>query len=374
MNAQWMLNPRLEKPSVDLLKLGEDPLFNNHFFFSSSGSTAAPKWIALSQKALEASALAVNAWLEVTSRDVFGLCLPTFHVGGYGMVERARVSGALLKRFEAKWNAVDFHSWLIKEEVSVLSLVPTQVYDLIFQKLKAPTSLRIVVVGGGALAKSLFIEARQLGWPLLISYGLTECASQVATASLSSLDSNSLVEDLPPAFLLPHVTLKKIGNENFQLKSEALLTAYIKKERDRFFIDDPKNDGFFLLPDKIETNIKGEKLQVFVKGRWEENFKILGELVDYGALKKLFYEETYKLGLWNALELGIFAHPRQEHCLALICENFGQAEKAFLKEFNLKVAPFERITHFYEGLMPRSELGKILLRKINPVCLQEYSG
>lgn len=366
-----MLNPRLEKPSQSLLDLGNDPRFEDHLLFSSSGTTGAPKWIALSRKALEESALAVNSWLEVTSEDVFGLCLPLFHVGGYGMLERSRVTGASLKKFDTKWNVVEFYQWLEKECVSVLSLVPTQIYDLVAQKLMAPSSLRVVVVGGGALSESLYLEARRLGWPLLISYGLTECASQVATASLSSLKD---AHAFPSAFLLPHIFAQVIDDLKVQVQSPALFTAYIRQVKQDFIIEDPKEDSSFLLPDKVQLTHIGKKIQFQVKGRWEENFKILGELVDYGALKKLFYDESYKAGLWNQLELGVFPHPRREHCLALICEKLGQAERTLLSAFNQKVAPFERITHFCEGHVPRSELGKIILSKINPVCLQEFSG
>jgi O-succinylbenzoic acid--CoA ligase len=369
--AEWMLNPRLDKPSQSLLDLANDPRFENHLFFSSSGTTGAPKWIALSRKALEASALVVNSSLEVTRVDVFGLCLPLFHVGGYGMLERSRVAGAPLKKFETKWNVVGFYKWLEKDRVSVLSLVPTQVYDLVTQKLKAPPSLRVVVVGGGALSESLYLEARRLGWPLLISYGLTECASQVATASLSSLNDDHL---FPSAFLLPHISVETIDELKVQVRSPALFTAYIRQVEQGFIVEDTKEDSSFLLPDKVQVTKLGEKIQIQVKGRWEENFKILGELVDYGALKKLFFDESYKAGLWNQSELGAFPHPRREHCLALICEKFGQAERALLNAFNQKVAPFERITHFCEGHVPRSELGKIILSKINPVCLQEFSG
>jgi O-succinylbenzoic acid--CoA ligase len=140
-------------------------------------------------------------------------------VGGYGMLERSRVSGASLKKFETKWNVFEFYKWLEKERVSVLSLVPTQVYDLVTQKLKAPPSLRIVVVGGGSLTEKLYFEARMLGWPLLISYGLTECASQVATACLSSLKDDKI---FPSAFLLPHISVKVIDELKVQVQSPAL--------------------------------------------------------------------------------------------------------------------------------------------------------
>ena len=286
------------------------------------------------------------------------------------MVERARIAGATLEKFESKWDVSSFYEWLVKSRVSVLSMVPTQVYDLVDKNLKAPSSLRVVVVGGGALTEKLYLRARELGWPLLISYGLTECASQVATAELESLQEKVF----PKAFLLPHVSLKKIAEEKFAASGSYLLTGYFQKKHESYVWHDPKVEGDFLLPDRIQIRNIENKTQLQVLGRWEENFKILGELVDYGALKKLFYQEVFDRGLGKKLDLGIFPHPRAENCLALICEKFGQAEKAFLKEFNQKVAPFERITHFYEGFVPRSELGKILLRKINPVCLQEYSG
>ncbi len=72
--------------------------------------------------------------------------------------------------------------------VTLTSLVPTQVHDLVQCALACPPSLRAVVVGGAELDPVLGERARELGWPVLQSYGMTEAASQVATASLASLD------------------------------------------------------------------------------------------------------------------------------------------------------------------------------------------
>src|SRR5207253_1068669 len=86
-----------------------------------------------------------------------------------------------------EWNPARTVKKWKDRKVTLTSLVPTQVFDLVSANLTAPKNLRAAVIGGGALDPSLYLKARELGWALLPSYGLTECASQVATASLDSL-------------------------------------------------------------------------------------------------------------------------------------------------------------------------------------------
>ena len=57
-----------------------------HLLFSTSGSTGNSKWVALSRRAIMTSAEAVNEHLQVTPHDHWLLALPTFHVGGMGVV------------------------------------------------------------------------------------------------------------------------------------------------------------------------------------------------------------------------------------------------------------------------------------------------
>ena len=65
---------------------------------------------------------------------------------------------------------------------TLTSLVPAQVFDLVNAGLKPPHILRAVLVGGGRLEDALYQKATALGWPLLPGYGMTEAASQIATA------------------------------------------------------------------------------------------------------------------------------------------------------------------------------------------------
>lgn len=366
-----LYNPRAYNPSQKLLDfVSQEEQLRNHVLFQSSGSTGTPKWVALSHAALEASAHAVNAHTEATSRDIFGLALPRFHVGGFGLIERARVAGAELKVFGAKWNAQAFLKWLEETKVSVTSLVPAQIYDIERLALKAPSHLRCVIVGGGALPKELFFAARFLGWPLLISYGLSECASQVATSSLKSLETSLEERHWPEAKLLAHIQASQLEEYKVKIKSPALLTAYLIEKDSQFSLLDPKVDGTFILPDKVKVY----ENTVNVHGRWEDDYKILGEWIRWDWLKKKFSELCFEKKIFLKFEIEIFSDERRGNKIALICETFDDFAQKLVADFNRDVFPFERITHYYEGNLPRSELGKVQRLKINPICLKEISG
>lgn len=202
----WLLPPSLtrEQRSIVANLRKRVPRVPGVIWLLSSGtqSVGQVKAIGLTAEALEASATAANAHLAVNRSDRWLLTLPTFHVGGLGILVRATLSGSRVYRL-GKWNPNGFVSALKRQRISLTSLVPTQVYDLVTLKLSPPASLRAVVVGGGALAPDLYERARKLGWPLLPSYGLTEGASQVATAPIESLAR----EGFPLMKLLPHVQM-----------------------------------------------------------------------------------------------------------------------------------------------------------------------
>ncbi len=95
-----------------------------HVLFATSGSGGEPKLVALSKEALMASARMVNAAI---GEGEWFVALPTFHVGGYGMYARAFVAGGRVTRFEGEWDPKRFG----REVEGIVSLVPTQVYDLV---------------------------------------------------------------------------------------------------------------------------------------------------------------------------------------------------------------------------------------------------
>lgn len=138
----------------------------------TSGSSGRPKATLLSHGALAASAAASEANLGWRDGDRWLAPLPLFHIGGLSAALRclrAATAIALLAAPEAE---------LAAARPTLLSLVPTQLARLRQAGLAPPAALRAVLLGGAPIAPAVFREAVEAGWPLLATYGMTECASQ----------------------------------------------------------------------------------------------------------------------------------------------------------------------------------------------------
>jgi O-succinylbenzoic acid--CoA ligase len=72
------------------------------------------------------------------------------------------------------------------EGVTLASLVPAQVSDIVRDHIRRRCHYAPLWSAGAV--RGALQWARALGWPLLPSYGMTECCSQVATAKLESRD------------------------------------------------------------------------------------------------------------------------------------------------------------------------------------------
>ena len=263
------------------------PFLKGHIYlFTSSGD----KICLLSKSAFLSSAQAVNKNLQSGKADRWLISLPPHHVAGLSIMARGFLKGKAFKQSSFKWQAQSFLKELKEKKISLCSLVPAQIYDLTQNRLSPPETLRAVLAGGGSLSPHLYKSARSLGWPILISYGLTEACSQLACSSLSSLNKRSF----PKMKVLDHIKIKQTKKET-KIKSLSLLTAYFDWQKKA--LQDPKDSkGWLSLPDEII--LKRDSL--IVKGRKDEKIKILGENAD---LKKLSFllEELSQFFRKNAL-------------------------------------------------------------------------
>ena len=66
------------------------------------------------------------------------------------------------------------------DDITVVSLVPTQLRRLLDAGARPGARLRAVLLGGAAATPDLLEEARAAGWPVRATYGLTQACSQVA--------------------------------------------------------------------------------------------------------------------------------------------------------------------------------------------------
>jgi O-succinylbenzoic acid--CoA ligase len=145
----------------------------------TSGSGGAPRAVMLTARNLLGSAALVNRHLALGAGNAWLCCLPLRHIGGLSIPYRCALGGAavvLHQGFHAEAVADD----LVRHGVTHLSLVPPMLARLLDLGRPPPPGLRVVLVGGQSLSVPLAGRALEAGWPLHLTYGMTETASQVA--------------------------------------------------------------------------------------------------------------------------------------------------------------------------------------------------
>lgn len=147
---------------------------------ATSGSTGEPKGVMLTAANLAAAARASTARVPLGLGDIWLACLPLYHIGGLSILYRcAHGSAAALLHdgFDAARVAAD----LSRRRVTHLSLVPPMLARLLDAGVAPPPRLRCVLLGGGEFSAPLMRRARDAGWPVMPTYGLSETCAQAAT-------------------------------------------------------------------------------------------------------------------------------------------------------------------------------------------------
>jgi len=147
----------------------------------TSGTTGDAKAVSLSMGNVLASAGSSALRLGVLPDDRWLLCLSMYHMGGLSVPLRSARYGTtvvLHRGFDADavCRAIE------TDGVTGVSLVPTMLRRLLDAGLEAH-SLRFVLLGGAPARAELLERALERGVPVHPTYGMTETASQVATAT-----------------------------------------------------------------------------------------------------------------------------------------------------------------------------------------------
>ena len=182
----------------------------------TSGTSGHPKGVMLTNGNLHAAIEASSQHLRHQQSDSWLLVLPLFHVGGASILWRSAAAGSkviLHERFDATAMARDLHN------VTLTSLVGTMLTPILEADAGPYVGLRAVLVGGGTTPPEQMEAAYQAGIPVLATYGMTETASQVATAPLGSRPRRK-------AQALPGVEMKIEGGELF-LKGSMVARRYV---------------------------------------------------------------------------------------------------------------------------------------------------
>ncbi len=169
------------------LKYNGEPISNfadslAQFIFFTSGTTGKSKAACLTMGNIFHNAVGSKTRLRITDSDKWVLSLPLYHVGGISIVFRTAIYGitvVLVKNAE-----ISNLQWAISnQKATILSLVPTMLYRYLRNGFGGILSqLRVLLLGGAKTTESLAKMALENSINLYTTYGLTEAASQVATA------------------------------------------------------------------------------------------------------------------------------------------------------------------------------------------------
>ncbi len=337
MTFFWPRHFGLERRKLVEAELGER-LRWNHLYFCSSGSTGALKIFEHSRETLDASARAVVQHFGLQTRDVFFRVLPREHIGGYQVANRARLLGARLVEMDT-WDPTLSLDTVGEEHVSVVSVVPTQLFDWVNLGRECPASLRVCLVGGSSLDPSLKARALKLGFPVFESLGLSEMGSTVAVRRAGS----DFFEWLPQV--------------EAQLKGEELWLRGPMKCLSVWKKDNVWAQASYGVQDWVPT---GDRVQLQAGGclwlgRVDQELKILGLKVDLASVEAKWMEHF-------GSQIRVFAKldERRGHRLVVVTEK-SSVDLAQIREFNSSLTGPERASLWFEVSWAEvtTELGKL---------------
>ncbi|MDH5491143.1 MAG: fatty acid--CoA ligase family protein, partial [Myxococcales bacterium] len=196
----------------------------------TSGTSGAPRAVLLSRRAFEAAAEASARHLGWLPEDRWLLCMPPAHVGGLSILIRCWLADRPVVIGSSFFDPEAIVWSLIRDEVSLASMVPTMLHALLEvlerTSLSAPPRLRALLLGGAPARAELLARASALGLPVLPTYGLTEACAQVVTAPLDRpLDPGGAIGPVLGS------TELRVRQGEIQLRGPTLMSGYHPADR-----------------------------------------------------------------------------------------------------------------------------------------------
>jgi O-succinylbenzoic acid--CoA ligase len=204
-----------------------------------------------------------------------------------------------------------------------------------------------IVVGGGKLGEASGRAARDLGWPVLASYGMTEAASQIAT---QGLDAPYQTAPIP---ILPIWQTRQGAGGLLEISGPALFSGYLIGNT---FI--ARTDPWHTTSDRVELSGNA----IIPLGRADTLVKVLGELVDPEAIERELI--ALSAGKLVAGSFAVIALPdgRAENVLVPVFETTVDAAiiPAILALYQANAPGFRRLAApRWLDRLPRTDLGKL---------------
>lgn len=227
----------------------------------TSGSSGQPKAAGHRLCQHMASAENVVRRFKLGSDDRWLLTLPLYHVSGLSVVFRCAIGRATIALSEKP-----LYDALMECRATHVSLVGAQLQKLLesAQSRPVPPNLKAMIVGGGPVSGAALELARDLGWPVCTTYGLTEMGSMVTVSDPG--------RDLETAgTLIPGHAMSFTSKGAILLRGDALFSGYLEAGTLKRPVD---SEGWFHTRDLGRLDAKG---RLIVTGRMDNMFISGGE-------------------------------------------------------------------------------------------------
>ena len=243
---------------------------DSEWTLQTSGSTGAPKTLALSRAMIYGSARATLDAFELVPGSTAALVLPAKYIGGFMMVVRAFIGQLTLHLCEPRALPE------VPEGLDFVSMTPAQFIAL--QEAGKPLKVKTLLLGGSALA-SRFDSASYQG--VYLGYGMTETASHVALRPLGS-----------PIYTAVGSTVFSVNTDECLCISAPHLGIAQLQTQDRVRLLDKKrfhyegrldhvinSGGIKLHPEKFESVCDAHSIQAVMSAKGHERYGQLPVMV-----------------------------------------------------------------------------------------------
>ncbi len=330
----------------------------------SSGSTDTPKAVPLSYENLSTAYRNGDERLNYSDTDNWLLSLPLFHISGFSIIIRGLLSGASITLCNNTLDFLESKRKSVRESITHISLVSTQLKNIINKTIPPPKNLKFTLLGGGPISAELAMSANDSGWNICKVYGSTETSAFVTALLPDELSLKSFSSGRP----LNNVSIRIIGQNGTMLpplsigqvaiKSQSVFKGYYNGES---VVTDNIKDGFFLTGDLGYLDKQG---YLYIEGRTKRIIISGGENIDAEEIEKVIKEIE---GVTDCVAFGIKSEHWGEELAAVISKypNIDLSEKIIKEFLRNKIAGYKipKKILILDSL-PRNELGKIMLGEI----------
>jgi O-succinylbenzoic acid--CoA ligase len=311
----------------------------------TSGTSSAPKPVALTYGNLLWSALGAAVALGLDPDERWLCALPLSHVGGLSILVRSAIyatTAIVHERFDTE----PVLASLRDREATLVSLVATTLTRLLDAGLRAPPALRCALTGGGPVPAALVLRAHEAGVPVSMTYGLTESCSQATTTPLAALAQGELGAG-PPLFC---TQLRRADDGEILLAGPTVAPGSLAP------------DGWLHTGDLGEIDDRG---RLTVTGRKADTIVSGGENVAPSEVEAVLESHP------DVLEAAVVGHPDErwgEAVTAIVVVRAGRTPDAGALRAHCAVAlaPYKvpKRVVLSEHSLPRTRSGKLLRREL----------